>query len=124
MGIAIVDDRASGGALKESRTSTCVHCNSIIVYKSKPIGGFLRGVRTSLHPVYGRIEEIGTGFYCHRHNGDICKYCGDAVFKSIGNCVSMEQRAEATVTAIAHGVPIYSREGREYIQNLVAKRIY
>lgn len=124
MGIVIVDDRASGGALKENRTSTCIHCNSIIVYKSKPIGGFLRSVRTTFHPVLGRIEEIDSGFYCHRHRGDICKYCGDAAYKGIGPCISQEQIAEATLTALAHGVPIHSREGRAYVKNLLNKRVY
>lgn len=124
MGIAIVDNRASGGDLKESRTTTCKHCNAVIVYKSKPIGGFLRSVRTTLHPIYGRIEEIESGFYCQRHGGDICKYCGDAAFRGMGPCYSQEQIAEATVTAIVQGVPIYSREGREYIKNLVTRKVF
>lgn len=125
MGIAIVDDRASGGGLKEYNTTTCVHyCGSVIIYQSKPIGGFLRKVRTTHHPVLGRIEEIGEGFYCQRHGGDICKFCGDNAFKGMGPCISGPQLAEATITALAHGVPIYTREGREYIKNLATRKVY
>jgi len=123
MGIAIVDDRASGGDLRERQTTTCVHCSTIIIYQSKFLKGQVRRVRTSYNPQTGqRIEEIGEGFFCQRHQGDICKYCGDKAYNGVGPCVSMESIAEATVTAINQGIDIWTPQGQVHVQVKATQR--
>ena len=87
MGYLIVDDSNSTGLTQEYNTSTCVHCQAIIIYKSKPIGNFLRKVRVSIKN--GReVEEVGGGFFCTMCSGDICHWCGEASTKgrSTGPC--------------------------------------
>ena len=92
MGYLLVDHTASSGIKHEYNTSSCAHCGAVIIYKSKPIGGFLRKVRVSLWN--GREdEEIGEGFFCTRCMGDICKHCGEASTKggSIGPCMTQQR---------------------------------
>ncbi len=123
MGIVLVDDRASGGDLRENQTSTCVHCSTLIIYQSKFLKGQMRRVRTSYSRRTGkRSEEIGEGFFCQRHQGDICKFCGDKAFKGIGPCISMESIAEATVTAIAQGIAVWTPQGQVHVQAKATQR--
>tara|TARA_R110000824_G_scaffold11293_6_gene49359 strand:- start:5613 stop:5888 length:276 start_codon:yes stop_codon:yes gene_type:complete len=87
MGYLIVDNKDSTGDVLEYNTSTCVHCSAIIIYKSKPIGNFLRKVRVSIRNGV-EVEEVGGGFFCTKCAGDICHWCGEAATKgqSTGPC--------------------------------------
>ena len=124
MGYAEVDDRASTGEHREYRTTTCKHCNSVIVYQSKPIGGFLRSVRTSYNKITGRRkEEIGSGFWCHKCGGDICAYCGEKATKTIDH-VTMEKIADVTGNAISKGINVWTPQGQVYVETKVKERLF
>jgi hypothetical protein len=101
MGYLIVDHKESSGKVHEYNTSTCIHCSNIIIYKSKPVGNFLRKVRISINN-FREVEEVGQGFFCNKCMGDICYWCGEAATKgsSIGVCNTMERIADTTATII------------------------
>ena len=126
MGYAMVDNRASGGILKEYNTTTCGHNNEIIVYASKPIDGFLRKVRTSINKYGQRVDEIGTGFFCHKCGKDICHWCGEIATKggSSGPCRTMERVAYETGNALAKNIDVWSKQGQLYLENLIVKTQY
>lgn len=126
MGYLMIDNRAAGEALEEYNTVTCGHNNEMIVYASKPIGGFLRKVRTSIDKYGRRVEEVGQGYFCQRCNKDLCWWCGNQAFKSnnTGLCRTMERQADATATAINHHIDIWSKSGQLYIENLVSRKLF
>jgi DNA-directed RNA polymerase subunit RPC12/RpoP len=98
VGYLLIDHHESSGVTHEYNTSTCKHCGSVIIYKSKPLGGFLRKVRVSIGP-YGEHEETGQGFYCTKCYGDICHWCGERATKGgmTGRCITQEQQVELTI---------------------------
>lgn len=124
MGYVLVDHRAYDGTVREYNTTTCRHCNAVIVYSSKPLGGFLRKVRTSYHKLRGRCEELGQGFWCHPCGGDICHWCGEAATKGGNNgpCITMERIAYETGNLISKGINVHTMGGQLLLVKEIGRR--
>ncbi len=124
MGYSYVDDRASGGVLREHNTTTCSHCGNIIVYQTKYEGLQQKQVRTTIRKGdLVRVEENGAGYFCTKCDKDICKFCGDQAHNQI-NHVSQESLAYATGNALAKGINIWTPQGQIYIQNQTTQKTY
>lgn len=127
MGYLMVDGREAGEGLLERNTKTCHACGAIIEYESRPIGGYLRKFRIHKRQLpnghFQSVETVGGDYTCTFHGKVLCAWCAQRS-RRLGRCVSMEQVAEATVTALAHHIDVWSQGGRLYIENLIARRVY
>lgn len=69
MGYLMVDDRNSGGELREYDTVSCKHCQAIIKI----------------------VKRQKSGYWCHSCGGFICEHCGKT---SNGECLPFKKKLD------------------------------
>ncbi len=128
MGVAIVDHRAFDGTITERKTTACHTCGTLILYDSRPRGGFLRKVRMYFdRRIWKWVEQNKEGFWCKSCNKDMCNPCGEKATNGSmrGACPDMAKIADITGNLIGQGtVDIYSPQGQILIQTRVDRRAY
>lgn len=84
-GYLMIDNRAGGGALMETSTYTCSHCQRVVV--KNPL----------------RVRERA---YCPKCDHYLCDECGARRAADGGNCLTFNQIADEVQEAGERGLPV------------------